>query len=145
MDRLSNVIPAAVEDLLVRELNHARAKHPAFPQTAREALPIILEELGEVAKSINDSEPPLKLYQEVAQTAVTCIRFLETNASIASQVTKGSSFADDEEKVADMLILSKDAFLDSYSYLTPEDYDVTKIELMERLTIKYAAKQVNNG
>ena len=135
-------IAEEVNSVLVSELKYARDKHPSFPDTPREALPIILEELGEVAKSINDSEPPLKLYQEVAQTAVTCIRFLEANAS---QVTKGSSFADDEDKVADMLILSKDAFLDSYSYLTPEDYDVTKIELMERLAKNYGAKQVNNG
>lgn len=35
------------------------------------------------------------------------------------------NFIDDEEKMRDFLILSKDQFLESYSYLTEEEYDNT--------------------
>lgn len=34
-------------------------------------------------------------------------------------------FADDEEKMADFKILTKEEFLASYSYLTEKDYDLT--------------------
>lgn len=37
-----------------------------------------------------------------------------------------ASFIDDEEKMRDFRILTKDEFLRSYSYLTEEEYDVTK-------------------
>lgn len=36
-------------------------------------------------------------------------------------------FTDDVDKLLDMLILNKEEFLRSYSYLTPEEYDVTLI------------------
>lgn len=35
------------------------------------------------------------------------------------------NFIDDEEKMRDFAILSKDRFLESYSYLTEEEYDNT--------------------
>ena len=35
------------------------------------------------------------------------------------------TFHNDINKVADMLILNKEEFLDSYSYLSEEDYDIT--------------------
>ena len=34
-------------------------------------------------------------------------------------------FADDEEKMADFKILTKEEFLFSYSYLTEEEYNMT--------------------
>lgn len=34
-------------------------------------------------------------------------------------------FADDEEKMRDFKILTKEEFLFSYSYLTEEEYDMT--------------------
>ena len=34
-------------------------------------------------------------------------------------------FADDEEKMVDFRILTKEEFLFSYSYLTEEEYDMT--------------------
>lgn len=41
------------------------------------------------------------------------------------------SFIDDEEKMADFKVLSKDEFLFSYSYLTEEEYDATFKEVTE--------------
>ena len=37
----------------------------------------------------------------------------------------GNSFEDDEEKMVDFWMLTKDEFLYAYSYLTEEDYDAT--------------------
>ena len=36
-----------------------------------------------------------------------------------------TDFCDDEEKMFDFFALSKEDFLDSYSYLTEEEYDMT--------------------
>lgn len=44
-----------------------------------------------------------------------------------------SDFLDDEEKMIDFIKLSKDEFLDSYSYLTDEEYDLTLDKLMKKL------------
>ena len=40
-----------------------------------------------------------------------------------------SNFLDDDEKMADFKILTKEEFLTSYSYLTEEEYDNTKREV----------------
>ena len=39
------------------------------------------------------------------------------------------SFTDDEEKMIDFFILTKQEFLKSYSYLTELEYDLTKQEV----------------
>jgi hypothetical protein len=38
-------------------------------------------------------------------------------------------FSDDDEKMADFEILTKEEFLTSYSYLTEQEYDNTKREV----------------
>lgn len=38
-------------------------------------------------------------------------------------------FTNDVDKLLDMLILNKEEFLKSYSYLTPEEYDATLIRI----------------
>jgi hypothetical protein len=43
----------------------------------------------------------------------------------------GNLFIDDVEKISDMLILSKEEFLASYSYLTEDEYDETASAIME--------------
>ena len=43
-------------------------------------------------------------------------------------ITKPAHFANDVDKLLDMLILNKDEFLKSYSYLSPEEYDATIIK-----------------
>lgn len=40
---------------------------------------------------------------------------------------KPAHFANDVDKLLDMLILNKDEFLRSYSYLSPEEYDATLV------------------
>ncbi len=42
---------------------------------------------------------------------------------------KYTSFADDEEKMADFYDLTKEEFLRSYSYLTEEEYNLTLNEV----------------
>ena len=39
---------------------------------------------------------------------------------------KYTDFTDDEEKMRDFFILTKEEFLASYAYLTEEEYDLTK-------------------
>ena len=39
------------------------------------------------------------------------------------------SFIDDKEKMKDFYILSKEEFLESYSYLNEIEYDLTKSEV----------------
>jgi hypothetical protein len=41
------------------------------------------------------------------------------------------NFIDDEEKMVDFFELTKEEFLESYSYLTEEEYDNTK-ELVDK-------------
>lgn len=41
------------------------------------------------------------------------------------------SFIDDREKIDDLLHLSQDEFLESYSYLTREEYALTIIDIMK--------------
>ena len=41
------------------------------------------------------------------------------------------SFIDDVEKMADFFILSKQDFLQSYSYLTDIEYELTKKEVIK--------------
>ena len=43
---------------------------------------------------------------------------------------KGFSFIDDEEKMEDFYLLSKEEFLQSYSYLHEDDYDATMEEVL---------------
>ena len=40
---------------------------------------------------------------------------------------KCDNFIDDDEKMADFRTMSKEAFLESYSYLTEEEYENTKL------------------
>lgn len=49
-----------------------------------------------------------------------------------------ASFIDDEEKMHDFRILTKDEFLRSYSYLTEDEYDITKFYVDRAL--EYAEK-----
>lgn len=42
-------------------------------------------------------------------------------------------FIDDAEKIRDMLFLSKEEWLESYSYMTEEEWDITANKIMEIL------------
>ena len=45
---------------------------------------------------------------------------------------KNANFIDDKEKMRDFKRISKAEFLNSYSYLTPEEYENTKKIYLER-------------
>lgn len=135
MEKLTSHLSSRVIELLTKELIYARKKHPYFPNSVKDALPIILEELGEVAKSINDHNKMEHLLEEVAQTAVTCMRFLSTHADDICVTAKGVPFADDADKIRDMFSLSKEEFLRSYSYVTESDYEATKELILSKLDI----------
>ena len=51
---------------------------------------------------------------------------------------KFTDFTDDEEKMKDFLILDKKRFLEMYSYLTEEEYNLTKNKLNKK-------KQIGGG
>lgn len=136
MEKMNGHITNNVAELLKAELDHARRKHKEFPNHIGGAISIILEELGEVAKDFNDGAQISHLLEEVAQTAVTCIRFLESHSSEIRVKPKGVSFLNDADKVNDMFTLSKEEFLDSYSYLTEDDYNTTIAEIREVLNIQ---------
>ena len=128
---------AAVAKLINDELNYAKTKHPWFPRNTHLGHCIIDEEIGEIAKDINDGAPMSQLLREVAQGAVTCIRFLEHHEDelLGTSVCSGYSFIDDADKLRDFFQLSKDEFLASYSYLTEEDYEATREEIIEKTTM----------
>lgn len=44
-----------------------------------------------------------------------------------------ASFIDDREKIYDLLHLSQEEFLESYSYLAPEEYALTITDIMLKL------------
>ena len=43
-----------------------------------------------------------------------------------------TSFTDDKEKMTDFVLLDKEEFLNFYSYLTEQDYDDTKRDLVNK-------------
>ena len=45
---------------------------------------------------------------------------------------KLTDFTDDEEKIKDFFILDKKRFLEMYSYLTEEEYNLTKNKLNQQ-------------
>lgn len=62
-----------------KEYDAAKKKHPEFAEDPKHGLSIIMEELGELAKEINDSESGWKerAITEAAHVAVTAIRMME--------------------------------------------------------------------
>lgn len=47
-----------------------------------------------------------------------------------------TSFIDDQEKMIDFFELTKEEFLQSYSYLTEEEYEATKQDVIKRMENK---------
>jgi len=56
---------------------------------------------------------------------------------------KFTDFTDDEEKMKDFLILDKKRFLEMYSYLTEEEYNLTKNKLNKQKQIGGGMKTFN--
>ena len=57
---------------------------------------------------------------------------------------QGNSFHNDINKVADMLIMDKESFLQSYSYLTEADYYETLKTLLYNNFTLYERKEFKN-
>lgn len=57
-------------------VREAEKQHPAFVSTDHEALAVLTEEVGEVAKALNDQHAA-HMRQEIAQVAAVCIRWLD--------------------------------------------------------------------
>ena len=51
-----------------------------------------------------------------------------TSEQIANSQKNPRDFCNDEEKMADFNLLSKDEFLDSYSYITETEYNLTRMK-----------------
>ena len=51
-----------------------------------------------------------------------------TSKQIAKSQKNLRDFCNDEEKMADFNLLSKDEFLDSYSYITETEYNLTRMK-----------------
>jgi hypothetical protein len=56
------------------------------------------------------------------------LKNLERDIKRRTKMNK-TNFLDDDEKMADFKILTKEEFLTSYSYLTEQEYDNTKKEV----------------
>lgn len=68
-----------------KEYDAAKKKHPEFAEDPKHGLSIIMEELGELAKEINDSDEGWKdrAITEAAHVAVTAIRMMEKLKELA--------------------------------------------------------------
>lgn len=77
---LNDLLKDIIAEILL-EYNHARKKHPSYPDDIIHQIAIITEESGEAMQAAlqlvyeNDSSSD-KVYKEVIQIAALCIRFL---------------------------------------------------------------------
>ena len=49
---------------------------------------------------------------------------------------KGYSFINDDAKMVDFLLLSREEFLESYGYIKPEDWNATYVDMLNMLMDK---------
>lgn len=70
-----------VKEYIEHQYDRALLKHPeAWSESMEECLPIIIQELGELAAEVNDGNE-YGAMEEAAHVAVTCIRFIEMLAA----------------------------------------------------------------
>lgn len=62
---------------IIQAVNHARKKHRFFAISAKSALPLAMEELGELAKAINDNRPWAEIEAEAYDTIAVLVRLIE--------------------------------------------------------------------
>lgn len=67
---------AAVMDIIGNEYAQACGKHPIIAKTMEGAFIVLSEEVGSVAKAINDNKKE-EMVTEIAQVAAVCFRMLE--------------------------------------------------------------------
>lgn len=63
-------------DCVLEAYIYAKGKHPHFADNANHAVSIMAEELGEVARAVNDGDMD-HAKKEAAQLAAVCLRFLK--------------------------------------------------------------------
>ena len=77
---MENVTRSYIVDIAM-ELKEAKIKHPYFPETLCQQFTILQEEVGEVAKAINDYNDgegtKQQVRQELLQSTAMCLRMLE--------------------------------------------------------------------
>ena len=114
--------------LMIEALSSAEKKHPIFPEDLFEALAVVTEEVGEVAKAIYDVKhagaDPAEILNEAAQVAAMGVRFLmnlPSGAEILNQLGRSKkideliavTLQEKEEKMAKLINSQiKDAGLD---------------------------------
>lgn len=62
---------------IIKAVEHARAKHKFFAISPRSAMVLALEELGELAKAINDNSPWDEIEGEALDTIAVLVRIIE--------------------------------------------------------------------
>ena len=63
-------------ELSKKAYERAKKLHPSPYKTWERALPVLVEEVGEVAKALNDKEPVERVQEEVLDTVAVCFRIL---------------------------------------------------------------------
>lgn len=66
-------------------------------------------------------------------TDMNCPACSTQEHSNSQEISQAFGFADDSEKMFDFLTLSKDEFLQTYSYLTEQEYYTTATQVMSVL------------
>jgi NTP pyrophosphatase (non-canonical NTP hydrolase) len=75
-------VPSTQQDIVLvfQELQHAQEKHPNWPNSGFEALAIVTEEVGELAKAIlqfkHEGGDPERIRQEAIQVAAMGMRYV---------------------------------------------------------------------
>jgi len=78
-----------------------------------------------------------------AETIARAEALLDGATKMSAFVEEDDDFLDDEQKMADFRRHSKKEFLESYSYLSEKEYDVTKAKV-ELLEIARLNREVNH-
>lgn len=68
--------PETMNEIL-HAVKHAREKHTHFADDLNHALVLALEELGELAKAVNDNKPWNEVCAEAYDTIAVLVRILE--------------------------------------------------------------------
>lgn len=68
--------PETMNEIL-HAVQHARQKHPHFADDLNHALVLALEELGELAKAVNDNKPWDEVCAEAYDTIAVLVRIVE--------------------------------------------------------------------
>lgn len=68
--------------MLLIELEKAERKHPEFPKYPAAGINIIVEELLELVRTVNDNETIGRQREEACHVAVTAMRFIEAGLKL---------------------------------------------------------------